>query len=87
MAETALSLRNVSKSFGRFQALSDVNLTIHRGDIYGLIGENGAGKSTIMRLVTGLSPLKDGKITLLGQDRGAGYQKRLASIGKPLINH
>ena len=54
MDEPVLTIDQVSKQFGHFQALDQVSFTVERGDIYGLIGENGAGKTTLMRLITGL---------------------------------
>ena len=67
MDEPVLTIDQVSKQFGHFQALDQVSFTVERGDIYGLIGENGAGKTTLMRLITGLSPMQAGTITLLGE--------------------
>ncbi|MBN2311569.1 MAG: ABC-F family ATP-binding cassette domain-containing protein [Candidatus Hydrogenedentes bacterium] len=56
-AEPLLSVQNVSKSFGAQPVLEDVSVTIHLGDRLGLIGRNGTGKSTLMRIMTGaLSP-------------------------------
>lgn len=78
--DTILKLQHVSKRFGRFQALNDVSFTVNRGDIYGLIGENGAGKTTIMRLITHLSPLTGGSITLLGE-QAPHYQQALKHVG------
>ncbi|GEP19043.1 ATP-binding cassette domain-containing protein [Pediococcus argentinicus] len=81
MVENALTLRDVEKQFGRSKVLKGVNLTVKKGEIYGLIGANGAGKSTIMRMVTGLSPTKVGEITLLGQKLGNNYQQSLRRTG------
>ncbi|BDR52680.1 ABC transporter [Bombiscardovia nodaiensis] len=80
MDSIALDIRDVSKRFGKFQALSHVNLAVRRGDIYGLIGENGAGKTTLMRLITALSPLQSGSISLLGEPVGSG-QRALSRTG------
>jgi ribose transport system ATP-binding protein len=49
----AISLRNVSKTFGGEQALTNVDLTVARGEIHGLLGENGSGKSTLIRILAG----------------------------------
>lgn len=49
--DSVLELRNVRKSFGKQVVLDDINLTIHQGDIYGLIGRNGAGKTTILKTI------------------------------------
>lgn len=80
MAQPVLQLQGVSKRFGRFQALKDVDLTVDAGDIFALIGANGAGKTTIMRLVVGLSPMDQGQITLLGEHAGH-YHHALSRIG------
>lgn len=57
---------NITKSFGQTQAVSNLSATIPRGCIYGLIGANGAGKSTFLRLVTGVYKPDNGIITLEG---------------------
>lgn len=80
MNNTILSLTGVGKRFGRYQALTDINLTIHRGDICALIGENGAGKTSLMRLITGLSPMDKGSLMLLGEEAGH-YQHALEHVG------
>ncbi|MFC6261271.1 ABC transporter ATP-binding protein [Levilactobacillus fujinensis] len=85
MSEDVLTITNVSKRFGNFQALDDVSLTVKSGDIYGLLGENGAGKTTLMRLITGLSFLKQGKIVLLGEQSGH-YQQALRRTGAIIEN-
>ena len=63
-----ISVRNVSKSFGRTQALSDVSFEIKRGEVVGFLGPNGAGKTTMMRLITGLFQPTEGSILIDGQD-------------------
>ncbi|VDG31351.1 ABC transporter [Lactobacillus plantarum] [Lactiplantibacillus mudanjiangensis] len=80
MSEAILTIKNVSKRFGHYQALSELSLTVNRRDIYGLIGENGAGKTTLMRLIIGLSALHQGQITLLGENAGH-YQQALRRTG------
>lgn len=54
-----LQLQNITKTFGKQHALNHVNLTIQPGDIYGLIGRNGAGKTTIFRMQEILSCRND----------------------------
>lgn len=63
----ALELRNVTKSFPGF-AIKDLNLTLPSGCIMGLIGENGAGKSTTIRLILDILHKDGGSITILGKD-------------------
>ena len=66
MTDTILSLKNVTKKFGRQLALDNVSLDVKKGDIYGLIGRNGSGKTTIMKVIADLSKETYGQITLLG---------------------
>ena len=75
MAEMIIKASGVCKGYGSKQVLHDVNFTINKGDIYGLVGKNGAGKTTIMRILTGLQNPKSGTIEY-GFDN-----KRLGSVG------
>ncbi len=61
---TLLRLKGVSKSFGAIKALTDVDLEIGRGEIVGLMGDNGAGKSTMVKLIAGNFPPSSGEIVL-----------------------
>ncbi|MFO8144998.1 MAG: ABC transporter ATP-binding protein [Candidatus Syntrophosphaera sp.] len=54
MSEFIYQINNLTKHYGRFKALDEVNLTLGRGKIIGLLGKNGAGKSTLMRCMLGL---------------------------------
>lgn len=54
MTVTIISLKNVSKEYRKIIALKDIHLTLEKGKIYGLVGKNGAGKTTIMRIIAGL---------------------------------
>lgn len=60
--ETILQTTNLSRQFGKKMAVNNVNMTIHKGDIYGFIGKNGAGKTTFMRLVLGTASLPKEKL-------------------------
>ncbi|HZC97423.1 MAG TPA: ATP-binding cassette domain-containing protein, partial [Bradyrhizobium sp.] len=62
-----LELTNVSKSFGGVAALRDVDFTIARGEIHGLVGENGAGKSTMMKIIAGVYNDFQGQMLLDGR--------------------
>ena len=65
--EKILELKNVSKSFGKVSVFRDINLQLYRGEILALVGENGAGKSTMMNLLGGVYPF--------GQYEGEIYVK------------
>lgn len=66
MLETVIETKNLSKNYGRFTALDKVDVTVHRGDIYGLIGDNGAGKTTLLKLLTGQVFPSGGELCMLG---------------------
>jgi ribose transport system ATP-binding protein len=69
-AAPILSLRNVKRSFGPVEVLHGVDLDLHPGEVHALIGENGAGKSTTMKIMAGYQPPSSGRIQLEGQDVG-----------------
>jgi ribose transport system ATP-binding protein len=75
LSEHLLELKNISKSFGTNQVLFGVNFTVDRGEIHAIIGENGAGKSTMMNIVDGLLMPESGEIYLEGEP---------AKIGSPI---
>jgi ribose transport system ATP-binding protein len=62
-----LKLTNVSKSFGGIAALKDVDLTLEAGEIHGLVGENGAGKSTMMKIIAGVYADYEGDMEVDGR--------------------
>ncbi|MFA9398335.1 MAG: ATP-binding cassette domain-containing protein [Clostridiaceae bacterium] len=66
MSEVVLKTYNLSKKYKEIYACDNVNMTIKKGDIYGFIGQNGAGKTTFFRLITGLIGKTSGEIELLG---------------------
>ncbi len=67
MSEKLLEIRNLSKSFGQNQVLFDVDFTLLMGEVHAIIGENGAGKSTMMNIVDGLVQPDGGEILIEGK--------------------
>jgi ABC-type sugar transport system ATPase subunit len=63
----ALSLRNIHKSFGGVVAVEDLSLDVKRGEIVALVGDNGAGKSTIVKIIAGMHQASSGEIRLAGE--------------------
>ena len=62
-----IEVNNVTKKFGDFVALDDLNMRVPRGAIYGLVGPNGAGKSTIIRHLCGVYKQDSGQVLIDGQ--------------------
>jgi phospholipid/cholesterol/gamma-HCH transport system ATP-binding protein len=69
MAEPLIELKGVSKSFGESIILDKVDLTIYQGEALGIIGPSGTGKSTILRIIAGLTAPDEGEIYVAGQRR------------------
>ncbi len=63
-----IKTENVTKKFGDFKALDNINCTINKGCIYGMVGSNGAGKSTFLRLISGVYRADTGTIKVDGED-------------------
>ena len=76
MQEIVLETNNLTKKYKDFVALDSASITIHKGDIYGLIGRNGAGKTTFMKLVTTLTTKSGGSFSLFGKEEELTESKR-----------
>ena len=66
MAGYLLATNRLTKQFGRHKAVNDVSLHVKKGAIYGFIGRNGAGKTTFLKMISGLSTPTSGEIELFG---------------------
>jgi iron(III) transport system ATP-binding protein len=64
----ALELKQVSKSYGKVQAVQPLDLTIQQGELVTLLGPSGCGKTTLLRLIAGLERVTTGAIEMKGQD-------------------
>jgi ABC-2 type transport system ATP-binding protein len=65
---TAVRVRNVSKRYGRIVALDKVSLEIGSGEVFGLLGRNGAGKTSLIEILEGLRTVDEGEVSVLGFD-------------------
>ncbi|WP_249628653.1 ABC transporter ATP-binding protein [Streptococcus uberis] len=80
MAENIITIDHLSKSYGRHLALDHLSLTVEKGEIFGFLGSNGAGKSTTIRCLLGLIKYRKGKVTLFN-DRYHSLEESLDHIG------
>lgn len=79
--EPVISARGLTRRFGDFTAVDEVSFDIHRGEIFGFIGSNGCGKSTTMRMLTGLLPPSSGEAWLFGRPIGVYGREARRRIG------
>ncbi|HDT6584294.1 TPA: sugar ABC transporter ATP-binding protein [Raoultella ornithinolytica] len=80
-----LSMRNITKAFGKFYALKGVDLTVWPGEIHALMGENGAGKSTLMKILAGAYTATSGEILIDGRPHAIKGPKDALAAGITLI--
>src|SRR5438477_3880521 len=77
----AIDIKNLTKRFGTFVALDDLTLAVRSGEIFGLVGPNGSGKTTTVNIVSGLSKPTSGKVTVLGHDVARESRQIRAALG------
>jgi len=86
MADTSLlQLRNLSKSFGSVQALTDVDFDVNTGEVMALVGDNGAGKSTLVKCIAGTHTPDSGRILFEGQEVHIHGPKDAARLGIEVV--
>jgi ABC-2 type transport system ATP-binding protein len=84
-AKIAISAQNLNRVFGSFHAVVDLNLDIRYGDVYGLLGANGAGKTTAIKMLCGLLPISSGEMSLAGETgnlRSAELRQRIGYMSQ-----
>src|SRR5689334_7648015 len=84
MAEPPVSIRGVSKIFGSFKALADIDLDVSRGEVVVVVGASGSGKSTLCRCINRLETIDSGTITIDGQplpEEGRALARLRADVG------
>ena len=68
MSDLVIETKKLTKIYGEQTAVNSVNLHVKPGRIYGLLGRNGAGKTTIMKMILGLTPITSGEVDVFGQN-------------------
>lgn len=81
MTELALETEKLTKRFGRHIAVKELSLRVERGDIYGFLGQNGAGKSTTIRMLLGLIRPTAGTVKIFGQEIAKASLRARARVG------
>jgi ABC-2 type transport system ATP-binding protein len=79
--EPVIDVREVTIRFGKFMAVEKVSLSVHKGEVFGLLGPNGSGKTTLIRAICGLIPMAEGHATVLGYDVKRYAERVRSSIG------
>lgn len=81
VVENVIEVAHLVKAFGSFRAVDDVSFSVRRGEIFGFLGANGAGKSTVMRMLTGLSQPTGGSGSVAGYDVCTEHEQIRKRIG------
>lgn len=76
-----IQVKNLTKQFSKINAVNDISFTVHQGDIYGFLGQNGAGKSTTIRMLLTLIKPNSGSIKIFGKDLQHNKKEILKNIG------
>ncbi|MGD8933842.1 MAG: ATP-binding cassette domain-containing protein [Gammaproteobacteria bacterium] len=79
--DTVIDVNNVQKRFGDFYAVKNISFNVCRGEVFGLLGANGAGKSTTFRMLCGLLPATSGELTVAGRDLRRAAAKARSRLG------
>ena len=81
MANNIISIKNLDKSYGNVHALKKLSLEIPRGEIFGIVGPDGAGKTTLIRILAGVIGYDSGNISIMGIDPKSGLDKIRVDLG------
>jgi len=79
--QPAISANHLVRRFGSFTAVNDVSFRVQKGEIFGFLGPNGSGKTTVIKMLTGLLPLSSGEATVQGIDVQADPESVRENIG------
>jgi len=76
-----IELKNLTKKYGEFLAVNDLNLSVNKGEVFGFIGPNGAGKTTTIKMMGGILQPTNGTVTIAGISMQAEPEKAKSKIG------
>ena len=86
MQETVIKLEHITREFPGVLANDDVSLEIHRGEVFALVGENGAGESTLMNIIYGIFPPTDGSVYIRGKKVETFSPKNAIDMGIGMVH-
>ena len=86
MDEPSISVRNLTKSFGNRKVVDDLSFDVQKGEVFALLGHNGAGKSTTIDLILGLKAPEVGSARILGMDAAKNRKQVFERVGVQLQN-
>lgn len=81
MGEIVIKINKLTKRFGDFIAVNEITFEVSKGEIFGFLGVNGAGKTTVMRMLCGLSISSSGEVIIAGFDVYRETEKIKKNIG------
>lgn len=76
-----LQVSNLTKLYGERRAVNDISFSVNTGEIFGFLGANGAGKSTTLKMITGLANITAGDVLIMGSSIKYKYEKAISNIG------
>jgi ABC-type multidrug transport system ATPase subunit len=85
---SAIATENLTRRFGKLTAVDRVNFTVERGEVFGFLGPNGSGKTTVIKMLTGILPLTEGRAFVDGIDVGAdpeGVRHRIGYMSQKFL--
>ena len=85
MTEPILELRGINKSFGPVHVLHDVDLVVRPGEVTALVGDNGAGKSTVVKSIAGIHPIDSGEVLFNGKPVHIHGPREAAALGIEVV--
>jgi len=85
VSEPILELRGINKSFGPVHVLHDIDFTVRAGEVTALVGDNGAGKSTMVKSIAGIHPIDSGEVLFEGQPVNIHSPREAADYGIEVV--
>src|SRR5271169_3519879 len=85
LVEPAIDAKNLVRRFGNFTAVNDISFRVEKGEIFGFLGPNGSGKTTVIKMLTGLLPLSSGSARVEGVDvaiESEGIRERIGYMSQ-----